>query len=85
MAMKTRNRRHKMLPLDERYKTGGKRLTRSFVTGLASLITISEAAPKSVLETRKSNVKALRGDFERIGADMFLAVANEKHREKAAS
>jgi hypothetical protein len=69
----------------EHYVLRGEQIRSSFVSGLASLVAISKPVQKSVYKARKSNAKVLRGDFERIGADMFLAVANEKKREKAAS
>jgi hypothetical protein len=85
MVMRTKKQRHQMHHVSEIYITNGKRLAGSFVTGLATLVAITDPAPKNFLGRSSTTNRALRGDFERIGADMFKAVKNEKNREKAAS
>lgn len=54
---------------------------RQFVRGLSSLLSISETPPR-----RKATqpMDALRGDMERVGADMHRVVEREKRREKAS-
>lgn len=85
MDMRTKKRRIQMRHISEVYMTNGKRLTGGFVTGLATLVAITDPTPKNFLGRSSTTNRALRGDFERIGADMFKAVKNEKSREKAAS
>ena len=61
----------------------GRRIAGSFVTGLASLVTIIDPAPKNFAARRTNSGSALEGDFSRIGIDMHKAVKNERDREKA--
>jgi hypothetical protein len=64
--------------------TDSNRRRGSFVNGLANLISFANPAPKHFLRGSATANSALRGDFERIGSDMFKAVMIEKSREKAA-
>lgn len=54
---------------------------RQFVRGLSSLLSISETPPR---RKRIDPMDALRGDMERIGADMSRVIKREKAREKAS-
>lgn len=57
-------------------------LARShFVRGLSSLLDISEPAPRSYF--RRDTMTALRGDMEKIGADMHRVIEREKAGEEA--
>ena len=60
------------------------RLFDSFVRGLASLIVFNERAIR-ISNSKKadySDMDVLRGDFERIGADMWRVFEHEKVDEK---
>lgn len=52
-----------------------------FVRGLSSLLTVTDTPRRA---PGPSPMEALRGDMDRIGADMHRVVRREKAREKAA-
>lgn len=57
-------------------------LARShFVRGLSSLLDVAEPAPRRY--TSKNSMRALRGDMEKIGADMYRVIEREQAVEKA--
>jgi hypothetical protein len=77
-------RRGDMRQTGEYYMISGKHLTGSFVTGLAALVTIVDPGPNNFGDSSMSANRALGGDFDRIGSDMFKAIKSETNDEKAA-
>ncbi|MGL4490368.1 MAG: hypothetical protein ACRCU5_13090 [Rhizobiaceae bacterium] len=62
----------------------GARLTNSFVTGLATLVTLIEPSPRIFSQGNLTANRSLRSDFDRIGIDMQKAVESEINSEKTS-
>jgi hypothetical protein len=77
-------RNDRKVPMNQRMKrqaVRGKRVAKAFVAGLGSLLSVS-TPQASHYHPAPSAQSALRGDFARIGRDMYIVVERERQNEK---